>query len=97
MRRVPTRYLDDYDMPVEIEKDKMGRITRTVCVPHDGIYLKRARPAIGRIVLVYLPPRTKSAERNDKHYHRQHTYDNCQQWHALAMKPSPAQGRRNSL
>src|SRR5438132_567850 len=56
MRTVPTRALDDLHVTVQIDGDKMARISCRVVVSNDGICLERARPAVAPVILGHLPP-----------------------------------------
>src|SRR6266567_9078352 len=53
---VPPWYLNDQNLPVEIDRDEVARVTWAIVVADNRVYLKRAWPAIMPVVLLHTPP-----------------------------------------
>src|SRR6266700_6258523 len=58
---------------MEIHKDKVRRIARTIAMSHYCIHLEGAWSAIVQVVLVGVPPGTEHAEAHDQNDSDDHT------------------------
>src|SRR6266487_337871 len=74
VRAIPCGKVDDFDLPFEIEREKMARMSRAVALPNHGIHLEGAWVSILQGVPGVPHPADEELTQQD-HRHRDHHSD----------------------
>src|SRR5215510_11301580 len=70
--RVTSGNLDNFNTTIQVESNKMTRISHRIIMPHYKVCLERPGTTITPVVLRHLPPSRRCTEDNPSRHHYEH-------------------------